>query len=103
MELNDLKFTPHSDIGAKEIDIIKQQEQLIQNGNYSDATTLLDNENVDKGVRASFLNSIQNKVRNLQLYMLNEAEQKQDTYYSDTEPSMDFMDENEYLFWSQPF
>ena len=103
MELSELNFTPHSDVGANEIDIVNQHKNLIDSGNYSDATTLLNNENFEKGVRASLLNSIQNKIRKLQLYLLNEYFSEKDTYYSDEEPSLEFMKENGYKFWSKPW
>ena len=103
MELSELTFVPHSDVGANEIDIVNQHKNLINSGNYSDATALLNNENFEKGVRASLLNSIQNKIRKLQLYLLNEYLSEKDTYYSDEEPSLEFMKENGYKFWSKPW
>ena len=43
MELSELTFAPHSDVGANEIDIVNQHKNLINSGNYSDATALLNN------------------------------------------------------------
>lgn len=103
MELKDFSFIPHSDVGANEIDIVNQHKNLINQGQYSDATTLLDNENFEKGVRASLLNSIQNKIRKLQLYLLNEFVADEFEYFSDTEPDTTFMEENGYTHWIQPW
>ena len=103
MELSELTFVPHSDVGANEIDIVNQHKNLINSGNYSDAITLLNNENFGKGVRASLLNSIQNKIRKLQLYLLNEFIAEKDEYFSDTEPDTTFMKENGYTHWIQPW
>lgn len=103
MELKDLSFVPYSDTGADEIEIIKEHDNFIKSKKYNEATTLLESEQLNKGVRASILNSIQNKIRQLQLYLLNEFVADQDTYYSDTEPSAEFMDEHGYKFWSKPY
>lgn len=103
MELSELTFVPHSDVGANEIDIVNQHKNLINSGNYSDATTLLDNQNFEKGVRASLLNSIQNKIRKLQLYLLNEFVAEKDEYFALEEPDITFMQENGYTHWIQPW
>lgn len=103
MEINELNFTPHSDVGANEIDIVNQHKNLINEGKFSDATTLLDNENFEKGVRASLLNSIQNKIRKLQLYLLNEFVAEKDEYFSLEEPNLTFMEENGYKHWLKPW
>ena len=103
MEIRDLYFTPHSDTGANDLDIIERHNDLIENGQYDEAVTLLDAEAFEKGVRASLLNSIQNKIRQLQLYLLNEFNPDKETYYSDTEPDTTFMDANGYKFWAKPY
>lgn len=103
MELSELRFVPHSDVGANEIDIVNRHKNLINEGKFSDATTLLNNENFGKGVRASLLNSIQNKIRKLQLYLLNEFVSDEFEYFSDTEPDAAFMEENGYTHWIQPW
>lgn len=103
MELSELTFAPHSDVGANEIDIVNQHKNLINSGNYSDATALLNNENFEKGVRASLLNSIQNKIRKLQLYLLNEFVAEKDEYFALEEPDITFMEENGYTHWIQPW
>ena len=103
MEINELYITPHSDTGANDLEIINQHKQLINNEQYEEATTLLDNQGFEKGVRASLLNSIQNKIRKLQLFFLNEFSSNKYVYYSDEEPTLEFMEENGYIIWRKPF
>ena len=69
--------------------------------NYGDAKTIV--ENYDKGFNASLFNAIQNKIRTVQLYLLNKLAAEPEEYYSDTEPDAEFMRENGYLFWTKPF
>ena len=103
MKLSELTFVPHSDVGANEIDIVNQHKNLIDTGNYSDATTLLDNNDYQKGFRASLFNSIQNRLRSVQEYLLNQFVADDDEYYSYEEPTAEFMEENNYIWWIQPY
>lgn len=103
MELKDMIFTPHNDMSAEDTGIVTQHKNLIDSGNYSDATTLLDDNNYQKGFRASLFNSIQNKIRTLQEYLLNEFVADEDSYYSYDEPDAEFMEENGYKFWIKPY
>ncbi len=103
MDKSELYFKPHSDAGGDEIDVINQHKKLVDNGQFEEATALLETEQFDKGVRASLLNSIQNKIRKLQLYLLNEFSPNQNVYYSDEEPTLEFMEENGYTIWSKPW
>lgn len=99
MEYKDIVFTPHSDVGAYDLEIVEQHKKLINENKYDDATALLNSEEFGKGVRASLLNSIQNKLRMLQLYFLNEFVANKDDYYSIDEPTDEFMETNGYKFW----
>ena len=101
MELKDMIFTPHNDMGAEDTDIVTQHKNLIDSGNYSDATTLLNNNNYQKGFRASLFNSIQNKIRTLQEYLLNELVANEDEFYSYDEPTAEQMDGK--TFWIKPY
>lgn len=101
MELKDIIFEPHNDMSAEDTEIVTEHKNLIDSGNYSDATTLLDDSNYQKGFRASLFNSIQNKIRTLQEYLLNEFNTDKETYYSYGEPDSSFMEENGYKFWCQ--
>ena len=103
MEQKDIVFEPHNDMGAEDIEIVNQHKNLINTGNYSDATTLLDNNDYQKGFRASFFNSIQNKIRSVQEYLLNEFVADDDEFYSYEEPTAEFMEENNYIWWIQPY
>lgn len=103
MEEKDIIFVPHSDVGTNDIEIVNQHKNLINEGKYSDATALLESECFNKGARASLLNSMQNKIRQLQLYFLNEFNPDKDSYISDVEPDEDFMNEHGYIHWLQPW
>ena len=103
MEIKDIIFEPLNDMSAEDIEIVTQHQNLIDAGSYSDATTLLDNNNYKKGFRASLFNSIQNKIRKVQEYLLNEFVADDDTYYSYEEPDADFMNENGFIFWCKPY
>lgn len=103
MELKDIVFSHHNDMSNEDTDIVTQHKNLIDSGNYSDATTLLDDNNYQKGFRASLFNSIQNKIRTLQEYLLNELVADEDSYYSYDEPDAEFMEENGYKFWIKPY
>ena len=92
MELKDIVFSPHNDMGAEDTDIVTQHKNLIDSGNYSDATTLLNDNDYQKGFRASLFNSIQNKIRSVQEYLLNEFVADDDEYYSYTEPTDEQME-----------
>ena len=96
-------FTPHNDMGAEDTDIVTQHKNLIDSGNYSDATTLLNNNNYQKGFRASLFNSIQNRLRSVQEYLLNQFVAEDNEYYSYEEPTAEFMEENGYKFWIKPY
>lgn len=100
MELKDIVFEPHSDMSADEADIVRQHDNLIKN-NFDDATELLNNDHYVKGFRASLFNSIQNKIRKLEEYLLNEFVAEKDEYYSYDEPDIAQMTGKS--FWIQIF
>lgn len=101
MEINDILFTPHSDAGISDNAVQTQHKNFIENGEFSKASALLENASFSKGFRASFLNSLQNKIRKLQLYLLNEFVASSDEFYSDTEPTEEEM--NGKTIWVQPW
>lgn len=103
MEEKDISFVPLSDVGANDLEIVNEHKNLINNGNYSDATALLNNANFEKGVRASLFNSFQNKLRELELYFLNTFVADKDEYFSYEEPDESFMNDNGYTHWLQPW
>ena len=101
MELKDIVFSPHNDMSNEDTDIVTQHKNLIDSGNYSDATTLLNDNDYQKGFRASLFNSIQNKIRTLQEYLLNEFAANEDEFYSYDEPTAEQMDGK--TFWIKPY
>lgn len=101
MELKDIIFSPHNDMSAEAAEIVIQHKNLIETENYDDATTLLDNNNYQKGFRASLFNSIQNKIRTVQEYLLNKFIAEDDEYYSYTEPTEEQMEGK--TWWIQPY
>ena len=88
-------------MSAENTDIVTQHKNLIDSGNYSDATTLLNDNNYQKGFRASLFNSIQNKIHTLQEYLLNEFVANDDEFYSYDEPTAEQMDGK--TFWIKPY
>ena len=96
MTKDDISFVPHSDMDIDGVSINEEHKNLIQQGNYSDATTLLEEQGYNKGFKASLFNSIQNKINVLQNYMQNEYATENDSYYSDTEPTDEEIGEARY-------
>ena len=96
MTENNLKFTPHSDMSIDDQTIVNEHQNLIKNNKFSDATALLENNNYNKGFRASLFNNMQNKIHMIQEYLLNkeDIENTPDEVVSNTEPT-----NSESVFW----
>lgn len=75
MTKKDIAFTPHSDMDIHDMAAAK------------------------KGFCAAIFNTIQNKLREIQLYLLNKTAEP-DAYYSFTEPTEEEMQGK--TFWLQP-
>lgn len=90
----DIKFIPHSDMSIDNQTIVNQHQNLIKNNQFSDATALLDNQNYNKGFRASLFNNMQDKVRMIQEYLLTKEDGSSDEIYSDVEPT-----DSDVVFW----
>lgn len=99
MNLKDIVFEPHIDMSANDIELINQHNNLIKQHKYNDATALLNDNKYEKGFRASLFNSIQNKIRALEIYLLNEYVAEDDELYSFTEPTEEQMKDK--TFWIQ--
>ncbi len=99
MNLRDIVFEPHSDMSAEDVEIVTQHDNLIKQEKYDDATALLNENKYKKGFRASLFNSIQNKIRALEIYLLNEYVAEDDEFYSFTEPTEKQMENK--TFWIQ--
>ena len=88
MTIDDLKFEPMSNIGVNDESIVREHDELIESGNYTDATKYLNNKNFNKGARASFFNALTSKVSALSNQLINNPIQIDETY-NETEPSND--------------
>lgn len=100
LNANDYKFTPLSDVTISDGTLAEQHKNLIEHDQFSDATDLLDNNDFEKGYRASFFNTMATKIRNLQIYLLNKLASPEE-YYSLTEPTEEQMENK--IFWIQPY
>ena len=98
-----IDYEPYSDTTISDKEIVALHENYIAENNYKKAKEIVDNDASmnKKGFRASFFNAIETKIKELQIYLLNKKASP-DEYYSATEPTMDFMKENGYLFWIKP-
>lgn len=86
MTTEDLRFIPHSDMSIDGQTIVNQHQNLININKFSDATALLNNNDYDKGFRASLFNNMQNKVRMIQEYLLTKEAESSEEIISSTEP-----------------
>lgn len=101
MNITDIAFKPHNDTGLDDKSIAQQHGTLINNGNYGDATALLETNNFQKGMRASIFNVIETKMNALAVYLLNEFVASEDELYSLTEPTDEQLGNRH--FWIQPY
>lgn len=101
MEKEDFYFVPRSDAGVSDLDIITQHDNLIKNGRFTEAVALLDNNQFEKGVRASLIESIKTKLQNMQTYLLNDYTAIQYAHISETEPTDEEMGTK--MFWVKPW
>lgn len=97
----DFGFVPHSDTSPDELSILEEHKNLIKQNNYSDAATLLDNNDFKKGFRASLFNVIEKKIQDIEIYLLNKIVAEPDELYSITEPSTEEMKDK--VYWIKPF
>lgn len=101
MNEKEIRFTPHNDLHPNDLELVEQHKKLIKNNKFSDAVSVLDSNNYQKGFRASLFNEIENKVRQIQIYLLNKYIAEPDELYSLEEPSEDEMSGKTY--WIQPY
>lgn len=100
LERIDILFSPHNDMDVKDIDTVNSHHKMIKQGKYSEAVSILDENEYNSGFRSSLFNTIQNKIRKLQLYLMNKVVAKPEELFSDTEPTDDQMEGK--LFWIKP-
>lgn len=99
MKQKDISFVPHSDMDIHDVNTVEQHKNLIARNRFSEAASLLDNANHKKGFRATIFNTLQNKLREIQIYLLNKTAAPNE-YYSLTEPTEEEMEGK--TFWLQP-
>lgn len=100
MDKKDLNFVPFSDTALSDMDLVNQHKELVNNGRYAEASTLM-NQNYSKGFKASLINGIIKKVQTIGLYLLNLTANPEE-YYSIEEPDPEWMAENGKIFWIKP-
>lgn len=98
MQIEELKFKPLSDMGANDKDVIDTHAVLINEGEYTEATNYLNEENYDKGARASFFNELTERMNILGTYISNKEYSVDEIYLSD-EPTEDV---DKKTWWLQP-
>lgn len=101
MDFTNVNFVPHNDMHPDDIDLVEQHKNLIESKNLSGATTLLDDNDYQKGFRASLFDSIEKKLQQIQIYLLNKYVAEPDEFYSIEEPSEELMEGKTY--WIQPY
>lgn len=101
MNISAFSFKPHSDMDVDKRNVAIQHDNIIKKKKYSDSTALLNENNYHDGFRASLFNSIQNKIRSFQIYLLNEFNAEPDELYSLTEPTQEQMQGKN--FWIRPY
>ena len=99
MNINDIGFKPNNDMMNDDASTVAHHNKLMKWRKYGDATTLLNAQKYDKGFRASLFNRIQNKIREVELYFLNEYLAHEDEFFSFSEPTAEQMKGK--LFWIQ--
>lgn len=97
--LNDFKPVIHNGTGVYEEELWKQHENLINEGNYSDAAALIKNNNLD-GVTASLFNFYEENLDKLDRYL--QTKELYDPYvYSPEEPDAAEMEGK--MIWQQEY
>lgn len=99
MNKKDISFVPHSDMDTHDIATVEQHQNVISQNRFQEAVSLLDNAGHKKGFRAAIFNTIQNKLREIQIFLLNKTAEPNE-YYSFTEPAEEEMRGK--TFWIQP-
>ena len=74
------------DVSLEKVEIMETYDHLIKNGKYSDASEYINIQSDIYGYFADFLNAIENRIYNLQEYLLT-IEPKKLFIYSDIDPS----------------
>ncbi len=101
MTYDEIAFVPHNEIGADDLNIVNEHNDLIEKAKYKDAVALLEDNHFSKGFRASVFHTIQNKIHELEVYLLNKHVANCDELYSISEPTEEQMENKK--FWIQVY
>ena len=98
-----INFELHNDISIPNEATIASHTNYTKQYLYERAKSVVDSDAGmnGKGFRASIFNTINQKIQELQIYLLNKNAAPYE-YYSLTEPDQTWMEENGYLYWIQP-
>lgn len=96
MEYTDIIFEPLSDTGVNELDLINEHNELLKNNKMSEASNLI--SGTDKGFKASLFDYIQERLRALEVFILNSFVAEDGEYYSYNEPNTEEMPEGAVFF-----
>lgn len=99
MTIDDINYEPHSDAEIDDMATVHEHNVLYNENKFSDATTLLETKQYKKGIVASLFNLMEQKLRNIQIFLLNK-QAAPDELYSFTEPTDEQMQEK--MFWIKP-
>lgn len=93
-------YEPLSDVSLSDEEALKEHRELINQYKYTEAVEKVNSDALlKKGFRASFFNTIQSKIQELQIYLLNKNASP-DELYSLTEPTEEEMEGK--VFWIKP-
>lgn len=101
MTKTEISFVPHSDMASEDAAVVLAHKKLIDSNHLAEATALLEQENYQKGYRASLFRSIEQKLQIIQLYLLNKGFKEIEEYVSDTEPAPEEIGDR--TFWVSPY
>lgn len=101
MTNTELSFVPHSDMGLHDAAIVLAHKDMIDSNHLTEATALLEQENYQKGYRASLFCSMEQKLQMIQLHLLNKGFKEAEEYISDTEPVPEEIGNR--IFWISPY
>lgn len=95
MLCNPLSFYPDKidpliffqDISLDNVEIMNAYDNLIKQGKYSEASEYINSQSSICGYFADFLNAIENRIYNLQEYLLTIKKPKQPFIFADEDPS----------------
>lgn len=83
----------YQDIDLDHLDILSNYQNLMSKGHYTNASSYINQQSGVHGLYAGLFNTMENRLYNLQLYLLKK-EKKNPFHYSSEEPDI-----NENEFW----